>query len=84
MSNFDFSDQAKQTDEQYAAEIARLTKLTSADIQDLFPNKVDKDRLTDLMKIVKAATSRNEKVAELGKNFGMLGESAIRLLEALT
>jgi hypothetical protein len=83
MPGFDFSEEARQTNIQFSAEIARLTSLTSADAQRLFPRKIDKDRLVELMAIVHAATARNEKAAQLEKNIQKLSTSVIRLLEFL-
>jgi len=83
MPSFDFSEEARQTNIKFSAEIARLTSLTSADAQRLFPRKIDKERLVELMAIVRAATARNEKAAQLEKNIQTLSTSVVRLLEFL-
>lgn len=83
MPSFDFSDEARQTNERFSAEIARLTSLSSADVKRLFPKKIDKERLVELMTIVRAATDRNKKAVQLEKNIKTLSASVIRLLDFL-
>ena len=83
MPSFDFSEEARETNTKFSAEIARLTSLTSADAQRLFPRKMDKERFVELMTIVRAATARNERAAQLEKNIQTLSSSVVRLLEFL-
>lgn len=81
---FDFDDEASEANNKFAAEIARLTTLKVDDVQRLFPRKVDKQQLVDLMKIVRSSASRNSKAAQLQANFQNLGGAALKLLETLT
>ena len=83
MPSFDFSEEARETNAKFSAEIARLTSLTSSDVKRLFPTKIDKERLVELMTIVRAATARNERAAQLEKNIQTLSSSVVRLLEFL-
>lgn len=81
---FDLSQDAKDTNAKFAAEIARLTTLKSQDVERLFPTRIDKERLVELMDIVRSSASRNTRAATLQANITNLGESVIRLLETLT
>jgi hypothetical protein len=67
MSNydFDFSDEAKQTDEELSGDIQKLQGLSEAQIQQLLPNKVDQDKLNEVIQAVNAAASENERKAVL-------------------
>lgn len=67
MSNydFDFSDEAKQTDEELSGDIQKLQGLSQERIQELLPNRVDQDKLNEIIQVVNEATSENEKKAAL-------------------
>ena len=80
---FDFSDEAMETNAKFAGEIARLTTLKTVDVERLFPTKVDKERLVELLRIVRSSASRNRKAAKLQANFRNLGGAVIKLLDVL-
>ena len=67
MSNydFDFSDEAKQTDDELSGDIQKLQGLSEEQLQKLLPNRVDEDKLREIIRAVNAATSENEKKAAL-------------------
>jgi len=67
MSNydFDFSDEAKQTDDELSGDIQKLQGLSEEQLQKLLPNRVDQDKLREIIRAVNAATSENEKKAAL-------------------
>jgi hypothetical protein len=77
---FDFSKEATLTNEQLAGELAKLTPLTMDEINDLLPNKVDKQRFQQLLQIVGSSAAENNKVAQLTQNIGEMGGVVIRLL----
>jgi len=56
------------TDEEYKSVISGLDRLTDKDIGKLFPEKANRDKLTELSALVKAGTSANQKVAKLKEN----------------
>lgn len=81
---FDFSDEIRAVKEDYRDELARITTLTSSDIERLFPRKIDMQRFEQLLKIVNASASRNKRVAALTKNMEAFGGTVMRLLELFT
>ena len=83
MPKFNFDKEAEETNEQFAAEIARLTTLKADEIESLFPRKIDKQQLVDLMTIVRSSASRNSRAAALERNISTLAGTVMRLLEVL-
>ncbi len=65
--DFDFSDEAKQTDKELEGDIQKLQGLSDQKIKELLPNRVDQDKLKEIIQVVNAATSENEKKAALMK-----------------
>ena len=63
--DFDFSDEAKQTDDELSGDIEKLQGLSEAQLQQLLPNRVDQDKLKEIITAVNAAASENEKKAAL-------------------
>ncbi len=59
---------AKQTDQKLASKISSLTRMTDSEIQELFPNPADIQKLTKLMKIVKSAEDQNVKIVKISEN----------------
>ena len=80
---FDFSNEATETNAKFAGEIARLTSLKTVDVERLFPTKVDKERVVELLTIVRSSTSRNTRAAKLQANIQNLGGAVIKLLDVL-
>lgn len=72
-----------QTDEEYAGIISNLTRLKDDDIEKLFPEESDKDKLMELLTIVNATTSQNEKIAKLRENGEKFGVVILKLLKYL-
>ena len=56
------------TDEEYKSVISGLDRLTDKDIGKLFPEQANRDKLTELLALVKAGTSANQKVTKLKEN----------------
>lgn len=83
MPEFNFDEEAQLTNTQFADEIAKLTTLKNDEIARLFPTKVDKERLVELMKIVKSSASRNTKAARLEQNISNLGGAVVKVLGLL-
>lgn len=65
MPDFDFSDEARQTDEELSGDINKLQGLSEEQLQQLLPNRVDQDKLREIISAVNDATSENEKKAAL-------------------
>lgn len=55
---------AKETDESFASKISSLCRLTDEEIASIAPTKDDKERLTELITIVKNTTVAIEQKAE--------------------
>lgn len=85
---FDFDsllDEAEaETDAELTSKISNLVRMTDAEIKELFPKKVDKKKLIELMSIVKSSTSINNKKRRLLRNIGKLAGTVISVLNKIT
>jgi len=77
---YDFSEEAKLTNEQLGDELAKLTPLTVAEINKLLPRRVDKEGLKQLIQLVNSSASQNKKLASLTSNFSELGGVVLTVL----
>ncbi len=75
------ADCADATDARLASRISRITRMTDEEVQELFPQPADAKKLTELMKIVKSADSRNVKVNRIVSNAERFGGIVLTLLE---
>lgn len=73
----------QQTDEKYKNVISSLTRLTDEEIDNFFPERVDKDNLLQLMEIVNEETTENEKVLKLKENAEKFGSIALKLIKLM-
>ena len=71
---------AQETDRQLAGDISSLTTMTDSEINELFPTRGDKRRLAELMKIVNAAGSRNEKINRIVNNIEDLADAVLTIV----
>lgn len=76
----DANDASKQTDQELADAEAMLATVTWDGLKKMLPNPIDQQQLTELMKIVQAATDHNDKVASLIANIGTLGGVVVKVL----
>ncbi|HET8922561.1 MAG TPA: hypothetical protein VFN26_06145 [Candidatus Acidoferrum sp.] len=76
----DAKDAAQQTDKELAGAEATLATVTWDELKKMLPSPADQQQLSELMKIVQAATDHNEKVASLIDNIGTLGGIVIKVL----
>jgi hypothetical protein len=81
MSGFNFDGEAQQTNTELAGQIQSFGPLSAADMAALFPAPQDKEAVQQLIGIVNAATTQNEKVAALQANIQQLGGVVIKLLQ---
>lgn len=70
----------KRTDEALAGRVSSLTRLTDEEVKTLFPKADDVAKLSELMQIVTAATTAQEKQNKLVANIRDLGGVVIKLL----
>ena len=74
---------AEKTNVELRDELARLTRLSEADIRRLVPTKEDKERLAQLLAVVGSARTENQKVAALRSSIETLGPVVVRVLKLL-
>jgi hypothetical protein len=77
---YDFSEEAKLTNEQLGDELAKLTPLTAEEINKLLPRRADKEGLKQLIQLVNSSASQNKKLASLTSNFSELGGVVLTVL----
>ena len=71
-------------DTKLAAHISSITRLTDDEVNELFPKPDDLKKLADLLKIVKSAEDRNDKVSAIVKNSEDFAGIVLTLLTKLT
>lgn len=84
-TNFDaILDQAEDlTTRQLTGRISSLVRLKDSEIESLFPTKPDKQKLVELMKIVRASTQLNTRRRALIQNIDQLAGTVVKLLGKL-
>lgn len=70
----------EETNARLAGEMSSIVNLTQNEIQEIFPEKSDKENFAELMKIVKSGTSQNQKVNAIVQNSEKFGKVMISLL----
>ena len=78
--DFDFSEEAKKTDEELRRDIKKLSPLTEAEINAMLPQREDKAHLMELIRLVNSAADKNKKVAQLSENMQKLGGVRLAVL----
>lgn len=71
---------AKKTDDKLASKISSLTHMNDGEIKQLFPKPADVKKLYELMKIVKSAKGRNNKINQIVANAEKFGGIIYTLL----
>jgi len=74
---------ARKTDDELAGKVSSLTCFNDEQIKKMFPKPADVAHLSELMQIVQASTSEQEKVNRLAKNIESLGGTVLTLLKTL-
>lgn len=74
---------ARETNQHLAGEMSSLVTLTQSEVQDIFPEKSDKEDFSELMKIVKSHTSQNQKITAIAENSEKFGKVMISLLSKI-
>jgi len=77
---YDFSEEAKLTNEQLGDELAKVTPLTVEEVNKLLPRRADKEGLKQLIQLVNSSASQNKKLASLTSNFSELGGVVLTVL----
>jgi len=71
----------KKTDDKLASRISSITRMTDEEIKELFPKPGDIEKLVKLLRTVKSAEDRNNKINELVENAEEFGGIVLTLLE---
>lgn len=71
---------AAQTDEKLASKISSVTRLTDAEIMELFPKPADAQKLVELMRVVQSAEASNVKINRIAANMESFGGIIVTLL----
>jgi len=72
---------AQRADKRLASQISSVTRMTDDEVKELFPEPGDARKLAGLMKIVKGADSRNNKINTIVKNAEEFAGIIVTLLE---
>lgn len=72
---------ADATDDRLASRISSITRMTDEEVKELFPEPADVKKLADLMKIVKSAEERNDKINSIVANAEQFGGVVLSLLQ---
>lgn len=74
----------QMTNKQLGTEIAALSAgVTREKLQELLPQKRDKETFLELMQVVEDETTVDEKIAFLGENLQTAGKVALKVLQIL-
>lgn len=73
----------QETNTRLAGEMSSLVSLTQSEVQDIFPEKSDKEDFSELMTIVKSHTSRNQKITKIAQNSEKFGKVIVSLLSKI-
>ena len=68
------------TKAQFADDLSRYTTLPADEIQKLFPEKADQEKLVELLKIVSSAASDNDKRAALIATIDTVAGAVLKLV----
>jgi hypothetical protein len=71
-------------DTKLASHISSITRLTDDEINELFPEPADLKKLAELLKIVKSAEARNNKVNSIVGNSEKFAGVVLTILTKLT
>jgi ABC-type uncharacterized transport system substrate-binding protein len=70
-------------DNKLASHISSITRLTDEEVNELFPEPADLKKLAELLKIVKSAETRNNKVNSIMKNAEEFSDVIFTLVDKL-
>ncbi len=67
------------TKKEFAEKLSSYTSLTSKEVEDLFPEKSDREELLELIKVVNSSADENTKKAELIGKIGKLSGAVLKI-----
>jgi len=79
----DLERSAEKTNTELASDISKITRLKNEQIQELCPEKADKERLKKLIEIVNSATDDNGKILQFKENIEEFAGITLRLIKNL-
>ena len=74
-------DAREATESEYASLISSVTTLTDSDIKKLFPQRADKEKLIELLAVVKESTDENDAINKLTANIDHLAGTIVKLVK---
>lgn len=74
----------RTVDAKLATQMSSITRLTDEEINELFPEPADLQNLSELLKVVKSAETKNNKVNAIISNSEKFAKVTLQLLEKLT
>ncbi|KGJ96917.1 hypothetical protein [Colwellia psychrerythraea] len=74
----------ESVDTKLASQISSITRLTDDEVNELFPEPADLKKLGELLKIIKSAETRNNKVNSIANNSEEFAGVVLTLLTKLT
>lgn len=77
------ADAAEATDKKLVPEIKSLTTMSEDEINELFPQPADAEKLKELMAIVKSSEDRHIKINQIISNSEKFSEIVLTLLEKI-
>lgn len=78
------TESADETDQKLASKISSITRMTDDEVMELFPKPADAKKLAELMKIVKSAQNRNDKINNIVANAQEFSGVILTLLNKFT
>ncbi|THB74061.1 MAG: hypothetical protein D6B28_02755 [Gammaproteobacteria bacterium] len=75
------NDSAAETDDILAGKISSITRMTDAEIKELFPTPADVQKLKKLIQIVKSAEEQNTKINKIVDDSEQFAGIIIKLLD---
>jgi len=77
------TESVEAVDTKLASHISSITRLTDDEINELFPEPADLKKLSELLKIVKSAETRNNKVSAIMNNAEEFSDVIFTLVDKL-
>lgn len=83
MAPYDFTKEAKATDEELSEDLRRLGGLSDEEVVKLLPQRADQDQLKELLAAVNSAATENQKKAVLLDRLAAVSEAVTRVVAEL-
>jgi len=78
------NESADSVDTKLASQISSITTLTDAEVNELFPEPADLEKLAALLKVVKSSETQSNKINSIVKNAEEFASTILTLLSRVT